>query len=125
MTIQRALDMADRMLPNMMDRDLKIAFLSEIEQLIHQEIILKHEHTEEQEAMPAYTEDSDPGTVLVIPDPYSMLYVYYIMSKIDEQNLEFDKYNSHRALFENNYDNMSDWYTRNNMPLTAMRHFRM
>ena len=89
----------------------------------HNEIVLKHVHTLEQEAMPAYTEETDPGTELVIPDPYSNLYYYYIMAKIDEQNLEFDKFNAHWGLFENKYDTMSDWYTRNHMPLTARRHF--
>ena len=125
MNIQQALDMADNMLPNMMPRPMKIAFLTEIEQMIHNEIVLKHEHTEEQEVMPAYTENTDPGTELVIPDPYSNLYYYYIMAKIDEQNLEFDKFNAHWGLFENKYDTMSDWYTRNHMPLTAMPHFRL
>lgn len=125
MNIQKALDMADSMLPNMMDRPIKIAFLTEIEQYIHNEIVKKHEHTEEQEQLPVYTEDTDPGTELVIPDPYSNLYYYYIMAKIDEQNLEFDKFNTHWALFENKYDTMSDWYTREHMPLTKARQYRI
>ena len=123
MNIQQALDMTDNMLPNMMPRSVKIAFLSEIEQLVHNEIVLKHVHTPEQEVMPVYTEETDPGTELVIPDPYSNLYYYYIMAKIDEQNLEFDKFNAHWELFANKYETMSDWYTRNHMPLTARRHF--
>ena len=125
MNIQQALDRADKMLPNLMERALKIAFLTEIEQTIHNEIVMKHEHTPEQETMPVYTEDTDPGTELVIPDPYSALYYYYIMSKIDEQNLEFEKFNAHYGLFENRYDTMSDWYTRNHRPLTADTEFRL
>ena len=125
MNIQEALDMADKMLPNMMERDLKIAFLSEVEQMIHREIIMKHEHTEEQEELPKYTADTDPGTELLIPDPYSKLYYYYIMKSIDEQNLEWDKFNAHNAIYENKYQEMSDWYTREHMPLTALPHFRL
>ena len=125
MTIQQALDTADEMMPNMMSRRLKMAFLTEIEQLVHQEIIMKHEHTQEQETLPVYTEDKDPETELLIPDPYSKIYYYYLISRIDEQNLEIDKFNTHWALFENNYDTMSDWYTRNHMPLTAMPHYRL
>ena len=123
MTIQKALDTADKMLPNFMDRDLKLDFLTEIEQVIHQEIIMKHEHTPEEEKQPVYDSDTDPGTKLKIPDPYSMLYVYYLMSKIDEQNLEFDKFNAHRLMFENQYETMHDWYIRNHMPLTVMPHY--
>lgn len=125
MNIQKALDMADSMLPNMMDRKLKIAFLTEIEQYIHNEIVMKHEHTEEQEELPVYTEGTDAGTELVIPDPYSNLYYYYIMAKIDEQNLEFDKFNTHWALFENKYDTMSDWYTREHMPLSKATEYQI
>ena len=120
MNIQQALDKVDAMLPNMMERALKIDFLTEIEQYIHNEIVMKHEHTEEQEVLPVYTEQTDPGTELIIPDPYSNLYYYYVMAKIDEQNLEFDKFNTHWALFENKYDTMSDWYTREHMPLQAV-----
>ena len=125
MTIQKALDMTDKMMPNFMEKQLKLDFLTEIEQVIHQEIIMKHEHTQEQETLPVYDIDTDPGTALAIPDPYSMLYVYYLLSKIDEQNLEFDKYNAHRALFEYHYERMNDWYTRNHMPITFVREFRL
>ena len=125
MNIQQALDMVDTMLPNMMSRKTKIAFLTEIEQYIHNEIVMKHEHTEEQETLPVYTEQTDPGTELVIPDPYSNLYYYYVMAKIDEQNLEIDKYNAHWALFENKYDTMSDWFTREHMPLAKAYQYRI
>ena len=124
MNIQKALDLADQMKPNMMNREMKIHFLEEIDQLIHDEIIMKHEHTEEEETKPEYDKDTDPGTALLVPDPYSELYVYWLMSKIDLQNLEMDKYNNDRALFENAYETMSDWWTRNNMPLTALPHFK-
>jgi hypothetical protein len=125
MTIQTALDLADQMKPNMMKRETKLVYLTEIEQVIHGEVIMKHEHTKEQETKPKYDGDTDPGTELLIPDPYSMLYVYWIMSKVDLQNLEMDKYNNDRVLFENAYENMGDWYTRNHMPLQAHRHFRI
>lgn len=117
MTIQTALNITDKMLPNFMDRDLKLYFLTQIEKMIHNEIVLKHEHEGIPEEPPVYNMDTDPGTVLRIPDPYSDLYYYYLMSKIDEQNLEFDKFNAHRTMFENLYGTMSDWYTREHMPL--------
>ena len=125
MTIQTALDLADQMKPNMMKRETKLVFLTEIEQVIHEEVIMKHVHTQEQETKPKYDGDTDPGTELLIPDPYSKLYYYYIMKSIDEQNLEWDKYNAHNAIYENKYEEMSDWYTRTHMPLTDMPHFRL
>ena len=121
MTIQQALDQADSLKPNMMDRNMKIVFLQEIEQKIYREILLKHEHAEEQEVLPEYDADSDAATVLLVPDPYSVVYVYWLLTKIDLQNLEMDKYNNDRALFENAYGEMSDWWNRTYMPVQRHR----
>ena len=125
MTLQEALDIADAMKPNMMDRQLKIKYLTEIEQLRWAEILMRHEHTEEQETKPVYTEETDPGTELIVPDPYSMVYTYWLMSKIDIQNQEDQRYNIDRAHFENEYDTMSDWWTRTYMPIQNTREFRL
>ena len=102
-----------------------IKYLTEIEQLIHDEIVMTHVHTQEQETKPVYTEETDPETVLIVPDPYSMVYVYWLMTKIDMQNQEDGRYNVDRALFENHYDTMSDWWTRNHMPLQRVREFKV
>ena len=123
MTIQEAIDTVDEMKPNMMSPRLKYKYLTEIEQLIHDEIVMKHEHAEELEPKPEYTEDTDPLTALIVPDPYSMLYVYWLMSKVDMQNQEDLRYNIDRANFENAYDTMSDWWTRNHMPIQETREF--
>ena len=125
MTLQEALDYTDAMKPNFMDRQLKVKYLTEIEQLIWAEIIMKHAHTEEQETKPVYTEETEPGTELMVPDPYSMVYVYWLMSKIDIQNQEDARYNIDRAHFENEYNTMSDWWTREHMPLQVTREFRL
>lgn len=126
MNIQEALDMADQMKPNMMNRKVKIQFLQELDQLIYAEILLKHVHRPEEEVMPKYDEDTPEGTELLVPDPYGTeMYMYWIMSKIDLLNLEMDKYNNDRALFEHNYEMMSDWWTRTHMPLQAMPFVRI
>ena len=125
MTLQEVLDITDEMKPNMMARYLKIKYIKEIEQLIHAEIVLKHEHAEALEAKPEYDENTDPGTVLLVPEPYSMVYVYWLMSKIDIQNQEDARYNVDRAHFENAYDTMSDWWTREHMPVQKTREFRL
>lgn len=125
MTIQEALDTTDELKPNMMSPRLKMKFLTEIEQLIHGEIVLRHEHTEAQHARPVYTEDTDPQTELLVPDPYSDVYPKYLLTQIDRQNQEDARYNVDRALFENAYETMSDWWTRTHMPLQRVREFRV
>ena len=126
MNIQEALDMADQMRPNMMSRQVKIAFLQQLDQLIYSEILLKHVHTPEEEVMPEYDIDTPGGTELLVPDPYGTeMYPYWLMSKIDSMNMEYDKYNNDRAIFENAYDSMSDWWTRTKMPLQPMPFVRI
>jgi hypothetical protein len=125
MTIQEALDQLDEMKPNMMSRRLKMKYLTEIEQLIFDEIVMKHEHDPELVEKPVYTEDSEPGTELIIQDPYSMVYVYWLMTKVDIQTQEDARYNIDRMHFENAYNTMSDWYTREHMPISKVREFRL
>ena len=121
MNIQEVLDMADQLKPNMMSRQVKIAFLQELDQKIYIEILLTHAHTEEEEVMPEYDTDTDGGTELLVPDPYGMIYVYWLMARIDHLNQEMDKYNSDRALFENAYNEMHDWWNRTKMPVQRNR----
>ena len=123
MTIQDAIATADEMKANMVSPRLKYKYLTEIEQLVHGEIVMKHEHTAAQETKPVYTEETDKLTELIIPDPYSMLYVYWLLTKIDMQNQEDGRYNVDRAHFENAWDTMSDWYTRSHMPIQRTREF--
>ena len=120
MTIQKALDLADSLKPNMMSRQVKIHFLDEIDKLIHGELVMTHEHTAAEETVPSYDTDTDEGTELIVPGPYDML-----MSKIDELNQETDKYNNDRARFENEYEQASDWWTRKHHPIQRTREFML
>lgn len=125
MTVQEALDLADGMKPNMLPRPVKIKFLNELEGKIHEEVLMKHEHTAEEEERPDYENDTNGGTVLLVPAPYDMVYPYYIMSCIDHVNQEMDKYNNDRAMFENRYAEMCDWWNRTRMPVTMNREIRI
>ena len=75
----------------------------------------------EEAEKPEYTEETEPGTVLVVPEPYCMVYVFYIMSRIDTLNQEDARYNIDRAHFENAYLQLSDWWTRTKMPVQKNR----
>lgn len=123
MTIQQAMDKADRMKPNMMPAEDKIGFLSEIEGKIHEEIIMTHEHTAEEETRPEYDEDTDTTTEMLVPAPYDMIYVYWLMAQIDHLNQEMDKYNNDRSLFEDAWGNFADYWNRKKMPIQRNRQF--
>ena len=125
MTINKAITIANEMKPNMMSDAVKILFLNEIEGKVHAEILMTHAHTEEEETPPEYDTETDPGTELLVPAPYDMLYVYWIMAQIDLLNQEMDKYNNDRTLFEDAWNNFGDYWNREHMPLTAMPTFRI
>lgn len=125
MTIQEALDLADQMKPNMMARPVKLRFLSELEGMIHGELLMQHWHRRDEEERPVYDTETDPGTELLAPAPYDMVYVYWLESRIDEQNQEMDKYNNDRMLFENAYQQLSDWWNRTKMPVRRVREIRI
>lgn len=121
-----AISLADQLKANMMSSDLKLRFLNEIEARVHGEIIMKCEHTTAQEECPVYTLPDSPGDEepdMLVPDKYAMMYPYWIESKIDEQDREWDDYNNHRTLFEAEWNNFFDSYIQDHMPLTAAATF--
>lgn len=125
MTIQHAINLADSMKPNMMTTPVKIGFLSEIEGKIHEEIIMTHAHTAEEETRPEYDEDTATSTEMLVPAPYDMVYVYWLMAQIDHLNQEMDKYNNDRSLFEDAYGNYADYVNRKKMPIQRNREIRI
>lgn len=130
MTLQRVLDLADEMKPNMVSLETRIQFINEIEGKIHGEILMKHVHEAEDEECPTYSADTDANEELedgdeelLVPAPYDMVYVYWLLSRIDEINQEMDKYNNDRAMFENAWTEFGDYWRRGHMPITPYPQF--
>ena len=125
MTITEAISMADQLKPNMMQDAAKIRFLNEVEGKIFHEILMTHAHTADEETEPEYDENTDPATEMLVKAPYDMVYVYWIIAQIDHMNMEMEKYNNDRALFEDAWNNFSDFWTRGHMPITASTHYQL
>ena len=123
MTLQEVLSTTDELKANMMSEATKIRFISEIEGRVHQEILMKHEHTEEEETLPVYDDNTDPSTMMLVPAPYDMLYVYWLMSKIDMLNQEPEKEYNNMARFEKAYGELCDYWRREHMPITPVQQF--
>lgn len=123
MTIQEVLNTVDAQKPNMMSSAQKIKAISDIEGMIHADIIMKHAHTPEEETCPVYDEDTDTGTDLLAPERFCYLYVYWVETRIDDMNQEMDKFNNDYAKFDNLFNSLADYWTQTHMPLTAKPHF--
>lgn len=117
MTIAKVIEQMDRLKPNAFSRSEKIEWLNEVESLIHAEIILTHEHSEEQSVFTPYTELSDPDTELLAKAPYDGLYRYYLESKVDMYNMELEKYNNSAELYNGAFSAYRNAYNRAHMPL--------
>ena len=124
MTINDAITLADSLKPNMMADTVKIRFLNEIEGKIFHEILMKHEHDDEMEC-PEYDDETERSTELLVGAPYDMVYVYWMICQIDHLNMEMDKYNNDRVLFENAWGNFADYWNREVMPLSARPYIRI
>lgn len=126
MTIQEALDRVDMLRPNRQPREMKIGWLSNLDGMIHKELILNHEHEEDLDTFAGYDRDTGDGTVLIVPDPYAEeVYTWWLAQKVDLQNLEIDKYNNDKTLFAAAYETFSDYWTRTHMPKQITRELRI
>lgn len=120
MTIQEVLTNVDEKKPNAIDDGIKLSWLNEIEETIYKEIILTHEDGEEKKYR-TININSDYETELLAESPYSRLYEEYIMSKIDFQNAEWERYNNTVEQFNESYEEYAAYYNRNHMPKKRTR----
>ena len=127
MTIGKAIQIIDRLKPNKFQRADKVRWLSELDAMIWQELILTHEmpcaaqnegwvgaHSDP--VFPGYPEDAADSTELMVAFPNDSMYLRWLESQIDLNNGEITKYNNSRSLFNSAYLTYTDWYNRIHMP---------
>ena len=112
MTIKEVLEMTDELKPNQYTEPMKIKWLSTVEGRLIEEII--NPRNEIKKDIPVYTLD-DKETKLLVPDPYSDIYINYLCMMIDFYNYEIDRYNNDVVMFNNSYKSFSDYYNRHNI----------
>lgn len=117
MTIQEAINQCDTMKPNQYSHNDKIRWLSIIDGKIKNEIIDEHIGFE-LITFEGYDDVTETDTVLLVPEPYSDLYVLYLFAQIDFNNAEFTRYNNSVMMFNSSYVAYQNYYNRKNMPLS-------
>lgn len=127
MTIREAIDRADTLKPNQYTDELKIQWLSELDNRIYNDLFLTHEDNpyadieppeegeEDQRLIFPYTDDTK---TLLAEAPYDVLYPSYLKAKIDESNEEFGRYQNSAAIYNTQYHDYASWYNRQHMPIT-------
>lgn len=125
MTIEGAIARVDRLRPNSVTDKDKVAWLSSVDGLVHREIILAHEHGEELDAFAGYDAGTDKGTELLVPFPYDEIYIHWLCAQVDYVNMEMDKYNNDRTLFNAAWETFGDAWRRGHMPVQRNRELRI
>lgn len=117
MTVQNALERANDMRAgNSATDEMKIRWLSELDGIIYNDVILTH-HTDRKPYDGYERYKDDMGTELIAEEPYDVLYVYWLMAQIDLAASELNKYNNSLALFKEALKDYKAWYNRTHMPV--------
>lgn len=124
MTIQEAIDRIDSLKPNKFKVEQKIAWLSELDGMIFQELMSTHQNPPVT-AFDGYEDCTAMDTQLLAPFPYTEVYQHYLAMQMDLSNAELQKYQNDKTLFNSVYMTLSDYYTRTHMPVQKVHFFRL
>ena len=108
-TLQQALTRIDAICPNAWDETAKLLWLNECESMIQTRIL----GITPGECV-TYDVNSDRSTVLLVPAPFDLLYVYYVIAMCDYAAHETAHYTDSMMLFNAALDEYAKWYQRTN-----------
>ena len=117
MTIREIITQTDNLKPNQYSDEEKIKWLSAVESMIYNDVILTHEN-KENITFNGFNEDTDDNTELIAPEPYTNLYVMWLFAKIDFNNSEINRYNNSQVMFNTAYAEFQNYWNRTHMPLS-------
>lgn len=106
MTITELIAYADAVKPNAFDTATKTIWINEIEGMVQTDVMLIAS-----DDIVQYDADDIEETLLVEP-PHDKLYRSYLCAMIDYANGEYDRYNNAMLLFNAQYAEYAEWYTR-------------
>lgn len=113
MTINEAIAEAVSLVGEGIGRDELKGWLCEIECSVIHEIAETHEGG----SCPIITPETEGDHLLFAPDPYSRLYVAYLVMKSDLSFRDTLQYENSASVFAESYRTFADWYNRAYMPL--------
>ena len=116
MTIKQAIARFDTLYPNEIKYEQKLAWLSELDGIVYEEIIAQHEN-----AMPTaftgYILATPGNTQLLVPFPYEKLYIEHLNAMLELVRGNVERYNNASALSAASFDAFAAEYNRTHTPL--------
>lgn len=116
MTIQGAINSLDDLMHNTYSPENKVTWLSRLDTMVKTIVIDTHEGGEDV-SFSGYNSETDPETVLLIPEPFDEVYLRWMEAQIHYHNGEYDKYNNAVVLYNTAFDAFKSYYTRKHMPI--------
>lgn len=128
MTVGEAMARIRELKPNPYTDELLVGQLYNLDLSLYHELYLWHEglhlHMTDEETgeevpagPPAPYDIKEPDAVLLVPEPYSMLYLYYLAAQIDFLNGELARYNNSMVMYNTALSTYADYVNRTRMPL--------
>ena len=124
MTIAQVLDSIDECKPNKFSLTQKIEWLSELDRMVFNEILMTHEGMPKGVTFEGYDQETPMDTELLIPDAYAEVYIHCLARHMDQKNGELDKYQNDTTLFNSAYMLFSNYWNRTHMPISRVPQFR-
>lgn len=120
MRIMDAINRLDTLKFNTYTNADKIAWLSQLDGKVKQQIFDTHEGGDGV-SFAGYTSKTPLDTELLIPAPFDDVYLKWMEAQIDYHNGEYDKYNASILMYNTALTAFANWYNKNNMPLSKGR----
>lgn len=121
MTLNEIITMVGELKPNQFEDNVLIGWLNAVEGKLITEVFSMREEDERIAALnyKKYDEKTDMDTELLVQDPYTDLYKYYLFSMIDFTNEEMDRYTNSMLMFNNSWQEFVNyWYRTHGTVLT-------
>ena len=114
MTLNEILTNVKELKPNQFEDKVLLEWINTIEGKVENEVLCMREEDERIKALgyKKYTEETDRRTELLVPDPYTDLYRYYLFAMIDLTNEETDRYANDMLMFNNSWTEFANYWYR-------------
>lgn len=119
MKIREAIEKTNELKANAYGEEILTSWLSEVENYVIESVFNRAKDEEREKVNYGYEEDQEKE--LMIPEPYSEIYIYYLSAKIDYWNKELDSYNNNMSMYNAAYDSFAAKYRRENVPKQTKR----
>lgn len=122
MGVLEILQAIDSLKPNAYPLEEKLAWLSTLDGLLHEEVLKAHEGSPP--AFAPYEGQEALERKLLAPEPYGrQLYLTWLESRMDYYNGDTERFNNSLAQFRGAYSEFSRHYNRTHRPIGATRKF--